>query len=186
MTSTQSLSFSQQPSVSGEDTNSLNLAQALFLIRSVTDLAMSGEIFKASLQNDSRLNLKLGLFPRVLSKMFFPRKQEKLLSSGRRRTHSSVIMWDTLLYSLISTEIAARSGRSSLSPNISVSSLFEELTSSENFIYSLLLKVGQSSRVENTVDVLQRFRGIKLFADSICSGVSSDYCGGTEIGGTHL
>ncbi|XP_031396412.1 E3 ubiquitin-protein ligase PRT6 [Punica granatum] len=169
-----SLNLSQCPSAAGSDITCLHLPRALFLLQSVAEMVNKGEIFKAfSLQCNARLKLRLESFVGVLSKMYFPRKQEKLLGSAR--TSRSIIMWDTLRYSIISTEIAARTGRTSLAPNVSLNNLYKELTSSGKFILSLFLKIVQSTRTENALDVLQRFRGIKLFADSICSGISSDY-----------
>ncbi|KAA8518905.1 hypothetical protein F0562_016321 [Nyssa sinensis] len=99
-------------------------------------------------------------------------KQDKISRSAR--ISHSMIMWDTLKYSLISTEISARCGRTSLTPNYSLNALYKELKSSSGFILSLLLKIVRSTWTKNSLSVLLRLRGIQLFAQSICSGVSLD------------
>ncbi|KAK4749367.1 hypothetical protein SAY87_026816 [Trapa incisa] len=169
-----SLNFSQSPLIARSDITCLYIPQALCQLQSVAEMVKKGEIFKAfSFQSNAGLNTRLESFISVLSNMYFRRKQEKLLRSTR--TNRSVIMWDTLRYSIISTEISARSGRTSLEPKVSLHALYEELISSGKFILPLFLEVIQSTRTENALDVLQRLRGIKLFADSICIGISSDY-----------
>lgn len=160
------------PGVSS-DTTSLHLLEALSLLQSAADLVKKGELFKAfPLQSNSSLRSELQLFCDLLSKMYFPGQQKR--SSRTAEAACSVIMWDTLRYSLISTEISARSGRTSLTPNLSLSALFKEISSAGKFIFSLFLRVIQSMRTKDTLDVLQRFRGIRLFADSICFGISMD------------
>ncbi|KAI3442939.1 E3 ubiquitin-protein ligase [Psidium guajava] len=160
------------PGVSS-DTTSLHLPEALSLLQSAADLVKKGELFKAfPLQSNSSLRSELKLFCDLLSKMYFPGQQKR--SSRTAKAACSVIMWDTLRYSLISTEISARSGRTSLTPNLSLSALFKEISSAGKFIFSLFLRVIQSMRTNDTLDVLQRFRGIRLFADSICFGISTD------------
>lgn len=160
------------PGASG-DTTSLHLSEALCLLQSAADLVKKGELFKAfPLQSNSSLRSKLELLCDLLSKMYFPGQHKR--SSRTAKAACSVIMWDTLRYSLISTEISARSGRTSLTPNLSLSALFKEISSAGKFVFSLFLRVIQSMRTKDTLDVLQRFRGIKLFADSICFGISTD------------
>ncbi|KAF8042407.1 hypothetical protein BT93_A0898 [Corymbia citriodora subsp. variegata] len=155
------------------DRTSLHLPEALCLLQSAADLVKKGELFKAfPLQSNSSLRSQLELLCDLLSKMYFPGQQKR--SSRTAKAACSVIMWDTLRYSLISTEISARSGRTSLTPNLSLSALFKEISSAGKFVFSLFLRVIQSMRTKDTLDVLQRFRGIKLFADSICFGISTD------------
>nr|XP_010920582.1 E3 ubiquitin-protein ligase PRT6 [Elaeis guineensis]XP_010920583.1 E3 ubiquitin-protein ligase PRT6 [Elaeis guineensis] len=106
--------------------------------------------------------------------LYYPRSYGSLLASGR--LSHSLILWDTLKYSIISTEIAAR-GRLNMHSTGSKScleSLYGELHSSSGFISSLLLHVAQSARSLNPLEVLLRFRSIQLLAGSICSGVSGD------------
>ncbi|XP_048127654.1 E3 ubiquitin-protein ligase PRT6 isoform X2 [Rhodamnia argentea] len=177
------LNSSQCPSPgASSDTTSLHLPEALCLLQSAADLVKKGELFKAfPLQSNSSLRSKLQLFCDLLSKMYFPGQQKR--SSRTAKAACSVIMWDTLRYSLISTEISARSGRTSLTPNLSLSALFKEISSGGKFVFSLFLRVIQSMRTKDTLDVLQRFRGVRLFADSIYFGISTDRtfsCDGKE------
>lgn len=149
------------------------LREALSLLRSAADVAGSGEILKDfPVHRNGRIRPNLESMFRVLSGMYFPGKQDRI--SGSARVSHSVIMWDTLKYSLLSTEIAARCGRTSLTPNYSLNDLYKELSSSSGFILSLLLKIVQSTRSKNSLTVFLRLRGIQLFAESVCSGVSLD------------
>ncbi|KAK4766943.1 hypothetical protein SAY86_014694 [Trapa natans] len=169
--SSSSYNVLQCPSVAGTDITSIHLPKALFLLKSVAEMVNKGDIFKdISLQSNSHLKMRLESLFGVLSKMYFPGKK----LSGSTRISRSIIIWDTLRYSLISTEISARSGSASLTSDVSLHALCKEFKSGK-FILSLLLNIVQRTRTENTLDVLQRLRGIKLFADSVCYGISSDY-----------
>lgn len=144
------------------------LLEALSLLRSAADVAGRGEILRAFPKNQVELaSPNLETVFRVLSGMYFPGKQDKAL--GSERVSHSMIMWDTLNYSLISTEIASRCKRSSLAPNFNTDALFKELKSTKGFILSLLLKIAEGTRTNNSLTVLTRLRGIQLFAESICS-----------------
>ncbi|TKY66028.1 E3 ubiquitin-protein ligase PRT6 [Spatholobus suberectus] len=112
--------------------------------------------------------------------MYSPCKEEKL--SRFARLNHSMLMWDTLKYSLTSMEIAARCGKTSFTPNFTLNALCEELKSSSGFILTLMLKLVQKTRSKNSLHVLQRFRGVQLFAESICSGVSLNYTNNDKSG----
>lgn len=88
----------------------------------------------------------------------------------------SLILWDTLRYSVTSTEIAARAklNTNSLGSQSCLESLTEELRSSSGYIMSVLLHVAQSAGSSNCLEVLLRFSSLQLLAGSICSGVSGD------------
>ncbi|KAM2569378.1 hypothetical protein TB2_009488 [Malus domestica] len=92
--------------------------------------------------------------------------------SGSARVNHPMHMWDTIKYSLLSTEIAARSDGKYATPSFGLNALYKELESSR-FILSLLLKIVQSRR-KNSLHVLQRFIGIQSFTESILFGVSID------------
>ncbi|KAK3038512.1 hypothetical protein RJ639_029312, partial [Escallonia herrerae] len=160
------------PSMSVDSVDPLHLQEALSLLQTAADVSGRNEILKMfPVQHSGRIGPRLENMFRVLCGMYFPGRNK---ISGSGRVSHSMIMWDTLKYSLISTEIAARSGRTVLSPNYGVNALYKELKSSSGFILSLLLRIVQSMRTKNSLSVLLRFRGIQLFAESICSGVSSD------------
>ncbi|GLT79208.1 hypothetical protein SLA2020_507030 [Shorea laevis] len=153
---------------------SFQLQQALSLIQSAANVVGRPDMLEAlpfQMKETSSQNLEL--VSRRLSKIYFPIKQDKLLESPR--LSHPIIFWDTLKYSLMSIEVAARSGRASMAPNYSLESLYKEFKSSSRFILSLLLKVVQNMKSRNSLHMLQRFRGVQLIAQSICSGVSSNY-----------
>ncbi|CAK7333877.1 unnamed protein product [Dovyalis caffra] len=125
-----------------------------------------------SLAKGERMWPNLDSVSRVLFKLYFPNRWDKF--SGSARVNHSMIMWDTLKYSLVSMEIAARCGRTHMTPTYSLNALYKELKSSSGFTLSLLLKIVQSLRSKNPLHVLQRFRGVQLIAESFCSGVPND------------
>ncbi|CAK9185301.1 unnamed protein product [Ilex paraguariensis] len=149
---------------------SLHLQQALSLLQCAADVAGRKEILKAlPMQRNGRIRPHLEYVFRILHGMYFPGK-DKIPGSGR--LNCSLILWDTLKYSLISMEIAARSGRISLTPYNAIGTLYKELNSSSGFILSLWLKVVQSMRSKTSLSLILRLRSIQLFVESICFGVS--------------
>ena len=163
------------PSAESSEVNySLRIQQGLKLLQCAANAVGKDKFLKAiPLRQIDRTRPNFENFSRVLSKMYFPGKQDKL--SRFARLNHSMLMWDTLKYSLISMEIAARCGKTSLTPNFALSAMYKELKSSSGFILSLLLKLVQKTRSKNSLHTLQRFRGVQLFAESICSGVSLNY-----------
>lgn len=170
---------------SSEEISSLRIQPALLLLRSAANVVGKDETLKSfPLQRNGRMRQNLEPVFQALFKMYYPNKQDKLSRSAR--VSHSMLMWDTLKYSLISMEIAARCGRTHITPNYGINAMYEELKSSSGFIMWLLLKVVQNWQTKNGVHVLQRYRGTQLFAASICSGISLDYTSGTSGQGTIL
>ncbi|KAK1563726.1 hypothetical protein Q3G72_031804 [Acer saccharum] len=175
---------------SREENNSLWLQQALSLIQSSANVIGKGDVEAFPLQRNERMPSNLEPVSRVIYKMYFKNKnkqknkQDKFFGSAR--VSPSMIMWDVLKYSIMAMEITARCEKTSATPIYAINALHKELKSSNGFVLSLLLKVVQSMRSKNSVHVLQRFRGIQLFAESICSGVSVDYPGSTCRQGGNL
>lgn len=166
-----SLPATDPVATSSKETYSLRLQHALKILQYAANAVGKDEFRKAvPLRQSDKTGQNMEHFSRMLAKLYVPNKQDK--SSKSARLSHSMLMWDTLKYSLMSMEIAARCGRTSLTPNYTLSTMYEELKSSSGFILSLLLKHVQKSRSENPLHVLQRFRGLQLFAESICSGVS--------------
>ncbi|XP_024031264.1 E3 ubiquitin-protein ligase PRT6 [Morus notabilis] len=163
---------------SSEEINLLHLHQGLALLQSAANVASSVESLNKCFphQNYQRIiGPNLQPVSRVLSKMYFSSRQDKFLRS--LRVSPPLLMWDVLKYSLQSMEIAARCGRTHTTPTYCLDALYKELESSSGFMLSLLLKVVQSTRRENSVLVLQRFGGIQSFAYSICPAGSVDHNG---------
>ncbi|XP_062095624.1 E3 ubiquitin-protein ligase PRT6 [Humulus lupulus] len=154
-----------------EDMSLLRLQQGLALLHSAANVAFGLETLKGvPLHKNERTSPNLEPVSRVLSKIYLSNRQDKLVGSSR--VSHSMLMWDILKHSLLSMEIAARCGRTYTTPTYDLNALYKELESSSGFILSLLLKVVRSTQSENSLNVLQRFRGIQSFADSICSAVS--------------
>uniref|UniRef100_M8B5B3 E3 ubiquitin-protein ligase n=1 Tax=Aegilops tauschii TaxID=37682 RepID=M8B5B3_AEGTA len=111
---------------------------------------------------------------RRLTMLYYPRSKSSF--SASERLSPSLFLWETLRYSVVSTEIASRDRMSSYSAQSKscLESLRSELNSSSGFILSLLFRVSHSARVLNRREVLLRFEGIQLLAGSICSGISGD------------
>ncbi|CAN4109660.1 unnamed protein product [Withania somnifera] len=177
--STQSVSTGPSDAV-GHPTR--RFQEALFLLQSAADVAGSREILQSRpLQQLGQIRVNLESVVRVLCEMYFLDK-DKISESGR--LSHSLILFDTLKYSLVSTEIAARSGKTSLAPNYSLGALYKDLKSSNCFILALLLSIVQNTRTKDSLTVMLRLRGIQLFAESICSGTSTDEpAEGPTVGG---
>ncbi|XP_020273460.1 E3 ubiquitin-protein ligase PRT6 [Asparagus officinalis] len=149
------------------------LSLALSLLKSTAKIVGHGR-FRKALSGKQNVNVKSALEPafRKLCMLYSVPGYDNLLASGR--LHQSLILWDTFMYTLVSTEIAARGKpKKCLSSSLSLEALYAELGSDE-FILSLLLSIAQTARFSSQHDVLLRFRGIQLLAGSICFGVSGD------------
>ncbi|KAL1546338.1 RING-type E3 ubiquitin transferase [Salvia divinorum] len=149
--------------------HSLRLQDALSLLQTAANIAGDQESLKVVPTQNFKIKPNLEPIIHLLCAMYYP-KQDKILDTGR--ISHPLIIWDTLRYSLISAEIAARSRKNSLSPNYSIGSLYKELHSSSGFILSLLLDVTQSTKATNPQAVLLRFQGIQLFAKSLLPGTN--------------
>ncbi|GAB4833796.1 hypothetical protein Ancab_032045 [Ancistrocladus abbreviatus] len=165
--------FTGSLGASNEEMISLRLQHAVSLIRNATSIVSKAEVFQAfPVQQNKRIRPNPEPVFEVLCGMYFPGKKDIFSRSGR--VSPSLLLWDTLKHSLVSTEIAARSGRSELASTIGLSSLYKELKLSGGSILQSLLKNVESMRIDNSLDILMRFRGIQLFAATICSHVKSD------------
>ncbi|KAL3623063.1 hypothetical protein CASFOL_031879 [Castilleja foliolosa] len=159
------------PSTSPDGAGLLHLRDAFSLLQRAADIAGSSKSLKALSARNVRLKPNLEPVIVLLCGMYYP-GQSKILEMGRM-SHS-LILWDTLKYSLVSAEIAARSRKSSLSANYSLGDLYKELKNSSCFILALLLDVVQSTRTLNSQTLLLRLRGLQLFARSLCRGAYSN------------
>ncbi|XP_062193030.1 E3 ubiquitin-protein ligase PRT6-like [Phragmites australis] len=123
---------------------------------------------------------------RRLAMLYYPRSHSSF--SASERLNPSLFLWDTLRYSVVSTEIASRGRMSSQSAGSKscLESLRCELNSSSGFILSLLFRVAHSARNLNRLEVLLRFEGIQLLSGSICSCISGykDVLNATKRKGT--
>ncbi|XP_023771470.2 E3 ubiquitin-protein ligase PRT6 [Lactuca sativa] len=156
----------------------LLLKQSLSLLQASADVSRRNEFLKSfPVKHKGGTGANLESVVHLLHEMYFP-GNDKI--SGSSRLSDSMIMWDTLKYSLVSTEIAARSEKTSHATNYSVSSLYEELRSSSGFILSLLLKIVHSIRSQNSLDVLLRLRCIQQFAKSIHADTLNELPGHTN------
>ncbi|CAG7878730.1 unnamed protein product [Brassica rapa] len=151
---------------------SLRLSEALCLLRSAADVVEDGDgVRTVSLQGDELIRKDLESVSNKLWNFYFSKQQENF--PGSHWLSQSIVMWDTLKYSLSSMEIVTRCAKSSVLPVYCIDSLYEELNTSKGTALSLLLRVVQSTRTENALHVCQRFMGMKHLAEAICSGISS-------------
>ncbi|KAL2938478.1 E3 ubiquitin-protein ligase PRT6 [Bienertia sinuspersici] len=163
-------SFGTSTTLKGES-GSWRLGHGLSMIQAAASIVSRSEMLKTlPMEKNGRIGPNLEPVFQLLCKMYFPEKQDTFSRSGR--VSPSVLLWATLKYSLVSTEIAARCGKSSFTPRRNLSSLNDEFRSSDGFILPLLLRIIQSTRTKNVLDLLLRFRGLQLFSASICSGVT--------------
>ncbi|VVB12938.1 unnamed protein product [Arabis nemorensis] len=149
---------------------SLGLSEALCLLRSAAEVIEDGDSLKTvSLHGDEPRRKDLESVSNKLWHIYF--SKEKF--PGSPWLPQSIVMWDTLKYSLISMEVVTRCAKNSMLPVYSTNSLYEEFKSSKGTVLSLLLRVVQSTRTKNAIHVRQRLMGMKHLAESICSGISS-------------
>ncbi|KAF8105073.1 hypothetical protein N665_0163s0043 [Sinapis alba] len=136
------------------------------------DVIEDGDSVKrVSLQGDEPRRKDLDSLSNKLWNFYFSKRQEK--PPGTSWLPQSILMWDTLKYSLISMEIVTRCAKNSMCPVYCIDSLYEEFKTSKGAALSLLLRLIQSTRTKSALHVRQRFMGLKHLAESICSGVSS-------------
>ncbi|EPS63265.1 hypothetical protein M569_11520, partial [Genlisea aurea] len=145
----------------------LCLKEGLSLIEKIANFVSRNENINALPVKNMRLE-NLETIIHFLCGIYYPGK-DKVLETGR--VSDSVILWNTLKYSLISTEIAARSRRGSLRPNYDLGALYQEINSSTGFILSLILDLIQNARTSYR-DVLLRFHAIQIFAKSLGCGTT--------------
>ncbi|GAB2272531.1 hypothetical protein Dimus_007354 [Dionaea muscipula] len=154
-----------------EKNNCLHLKHACSLLKVASSVVFEGKNFPVfPIEGHRRIGQNLEPAFSVLRGMYFPGKEDMFSKSGR--VSPSLVMWDTLKYSLVSAEIAARTAKASSTSATGLGSLYKELKSSGGFVLSLLLNIVQSTRSRNPLDILLRFIGIQLFGSSICYGVS--------------
>ncbi|KAG2284685.1 hypothetical protein Bca52824_055905 [Brassica carinata] len=135
------------------------LSEALCLLQSAANVIEDGDSLKAvSLQGDEPRRKDLQSVSNKLWNFYFSKRQEK--PPGSSWLPQSIIMWDTLKYSLISMEIVTRCAKNTMLPVYGIDSLYEEFKTSKGIALSLLLRVVQSTRTKNALH-------------SICSGISS-------------
>eukprot|EP00268_Persea_americana_P013166 TRINITY_DN1573_c1_g1_i1.p1 TRINITY_DN1573_c1_g1~~TRINITY_DN1573_c1_g1_i1.p1 ORF type:complete len:2067 (+),score=416.93 TRINITY_DN1573_c1_g1_i1:302-6502(+) len=166
-----SSSMTGSSSTIDSDNHALYLPLSVCLLRSSANVVGKSRFGKTSSLLKGSTRAFLDPIFHALCNMYYPERYDSLLASGR--ASQSLILWDTLRYSLISTEIAARDGKSRTSSG-GLKSLYKGVESSSGFLLSLLLQVSQATRGQNSLQVLLRFRGLQLFSGSICSGVSVD------------
>ncbi|TVU21867.1 hypothetical protein EJB05_31538 [Eragrostis curvula] len=169
------------------DINKLQFPRALSLLESAGKVVGQGNFLKAlsgRLNDTTEPSLDPSL--RRLALLYYRRNHSSF--SASERLSPSLFLWDTLRYSVVSTEIASRGRMSSHSfePKSCLESLRSELNSSSGFILSLLFRVAHSARNLNRLEVLLRFEGIQLLAGSICSCISGykDIVSATKRKGT--
>ncbi|GAB2230146.1 hypothetical protein Drorol1_Dr00014403 [Drosera rotundifolia] len=158
---------------SDKEIGCLKLEPAWSLLKSVAAVVSKGTYSQVlPMREHTRIGQNLEPVCKVLYGMYFPGKEDTLSKSGR--VSPSLLLWDALKYTLISTEIASRSGRTSPTSKTSLGSLFKELESSGKFVLQLLQHIVQSTRSRNPLDILLRFIGLQSFESSICYGVSPE------------
>ncbi|KAJ1282601.1 hypothetical protein BS78_03G065000 [Paspalum vaginatum] len=158
---------------SDANTSNLKFSRALSLLESAGKIVGQSRFLKAlSVKRNDTTEPALNHSLRRLATLYYPRSHSSF--SASERLNPSLFLWDTLRYSVVSTEIASRGRMSSHSAESKscLESLRGELNSSSGFILSLLFRVAHSSRISNRLDMLLRLEGIQLLAGSICSCIS--------------
>uniref|UniRef100_A0A0E0MRB6 E3 ubiquitin-protein ligase n=2 Tax=Oryza TaxID=4527 RepID=A0A0E0MRB6_ORYRU len=162
------------PASSWMTTSNLQFPHALWLLETAGKIVGQSKFLKA-LSGKVNDTTEPALDPslRRLCMLYYRRSHNSF--SASERLNLSLFLWDTLRYSVVSTEIASRGRIASYSESKScIESLRHELNSSNGFILCLLFRVAHSARNLSRLEVLLRFEGLQLLASSICSGTSGD------------
>lgn len=109
---------------------------------------------------------------RKLAQLYYSERNDGIFAS--KRAGQSLLLWDSLRYSLIAAEIAARGCRPKIYLDNGLGALHREFEASSGFVLFSLLHAAQRSRSQDRLEVLLRFRGIQLFASALTLGVSND------------
>ncbi|OEL13726.1 E3 ubiquitin-protein ligase PRT6 [Dichanthelium oligosanthes] len=155
--------------------SNLQFPRALSLLESAGKIVGQSKFLKAlsgKLNDTTEPALEPSL--RRLAMLYYYRGPSGFSAPERKRLNPSLFLWDTLRYSVVSTEIASRGRMLSqyAESKSCLESLRGELNSSSGFILSLLFRVAHSARNLNHLEVLLRFEGLQLLAGSICSCIS--------------
>lgn len=144
----------------------IGVQKALCILQTTSSVVNRHRILE-TLHTKKSVREKTNIRPllRVLYSMYIPDKLNSF--SDQVGASQSSIMWDTLKYSLMSVEIAARAGKISLTPSHCLDSLYGELKSSGEIVFSLLAKIVDEQRSEDPSQALMRFHGIQFLAESI-------------------
>lgn len=154
-----------------EASSMFQLPLALSLLQSAGKMVGHERFLKMSF-GKARETIKPALEPTLhkLYTLYYPHNYNDLSASGR--LSQSLVLWDTLKYSLVSTEIAARVRMRASPTNSTLKALYGEFHSSSRYILPSLLNAAKSACSSSSIEVLLRFSGIQLLARSICFGVS--------------
>ncbi|KAJ4789311.1 E3 ubiquitin-protein ligase PRT6 [Rhynchospora pubera] len=157
---------SQLPAYSPPLTASSTLSPALSLLQSASKI-VGKESFLKTISSILKTTPDPSLEPSIkkFSTLYYPQSSTKFSSDDR--LSESLLLWDTLRYSIISTEIAARGRKKSC-----VEALNGELNSSSGFILSLLFGVARAARNLRCTEVFLRYKGLQLIAGSVCFGLT--------------
>uniref|UniRef100_A0A7N0RI32 E3 ubiquitin-protein ligase n=1 Tax=Kalanchoe fedtschenkoi TaxID=63787 RepID=A0A7N0RI32_KALFE len=140
--------------------------KALFILQKTCAMINKDMILQDLLtKKNGREKTNVGPLLQSLYSLYIPGKKNRF--SGQIGACHSSIMWDTLKYSLMSVEIAARTGKTSLTPTHSLDLLYGELKSSGEIALSSLIKIVDDIRSRDPRQTFLRFRGIQLLVESI-------------------
>ncbi|CAM8910449.1 unnamed protein product [Rhodiola kirilowii] len=147
-----------------------HIRQALVLLHTIALKVSSSKTLESFADKQNEI-VKLKFSPLLLAlKAMYLGSSEDECSTLALGSHSA-IMWDALKYSLIATEIGARSSVTSLSPSYGLDSLFAGARSAvDDLCLSVFLEASEIKRMENPTGALLRFKGIQWFAKSVCLG----------------
>uniref|UniRef100_A0A7N0VB90 E3 ubiquitin-protein ligase n=1 Tax=Kalanchoe fedtschenkoi TaxID=63787 RepID=A0A7N0VB90_KALFE len=144
-----------------------HIRQALVLLRTTALVVSSSETLDAFPdKKNERAKENSSPFLLALKSMYLARNGDE--GSTLALGSDSTVMWDALKYSLIATEIGARSSITSLSPSYGLESLFAGAKSAGKDLLSSLLEASNTKRTEKSTEVLLRIKGIQLFSRSVC------------------
>eukprot|EP01018_Ginkgo_biloba_P034022 Gb_11947 [translate_table: standard] len=164
------------PTIASAGWQKLRLPEALSLLQNAEELAGKRGFRKAvSWQLPEITKSALESLFHNLYTMYFPGKSITKPASGR--INQSLLLWDVLRYSLLSSELAARSAKLDAvarGSGTNLETLYRAVNCSKGSVLSLLLLVAEATQSQNRLTVLLRSRGMQLLVGAISCGVSRD------------
>jgi len=155
---------------------SLQVDHALRLLVKAEELVSRSEFRKvADPQLPHNVKVVLEDLAKRLCGLFYSEKDLfTSLSSIEGHVHQGLLLWNVFRYSLMSSELAARSQKLSENNGNSLMALIEMSEASHGSVLPLLLHAAKATQSQSRQSVLLRARGMQLLLDSIVDGISRD------------
>ncbi|KAL3679047.1 hypothetical protein R1sor_022003 [Riccia sorocarpa] len=160
----------------GSSSTSLQLHQAIRLLLNAESLVSNAGFRKAvSTHLPDSIKGALDTLSVRLYGLYHPSTDHASGAGALGRVPQSLHVWDVFRYTLMSTELAARTRHPSTQGSLSSLVVLEEGgDGSKGSVLPLMLQIAKASQGHSRQVILLRSRGLQLLVDSIAHGVTRD------------